>query len=90
VQDWPHHKPAAKLAAVQMVLDMAGFKAVATCWPAFGGMWPKTCDGPDGVEATAWLQELTNTLPRGEATLEIRHIRRALDTRIAEREGRLT
>ena len=90
IQDWPHHRPQQKIAAVQTVLDMAGFVAKATCWPAFGAFWPQPCTGPDGAAATAWLKEVTQTMPRGEASQEIRHVKEAIDLRIAEREGRLT
>jgi hypothetical protein len=90
VQDWPHHRPQQKIAAVQTVLDMVGFNARATCWAAFGAIWTQDCTGPDGPEATAWLKNLTKTLPRGSYDAEHRHIREAIDERIALMEGRLT
>jgi len=93
VQDWPHHRPQQKIAAVQTVLDMVGFTARATCWPAFGAIWPNPCTGPDGPEATAWLKALTVGLNkvRGDASTELRFIRETIDERIdrSKKEGKL-
>lgn len=90
IQDWPHHRPAMKIAAVQTVLDMCGFDAKARSWPAFGRIFPQPCVGPDGPEAQAWLQELCDKLPRGDANREVEFIKQAIDDRIAFQEGRLT
>ena len=93
MQDWPHHRPQQKIAAVQTVLDMVGFTARATCWPAFGAIWPNPCTGPDGPEATAWLKALTVGLNkvRGDASTELRFIRETIDERIdrSKKEGKL-
>lgn len=70
-----------KIAAVQEVLDAAGFEATATCWPVFGGIWTEPCTGKDGEEATAWLQELTDTMVRGDANEEIAHVDRMIEAR---------
>lgn len=65
--------------AVQGVLDAAGFNATATCGPVFGRIWPKLCDGPDGELASAWLKELTDTMPRGRFEDEAAHVAAAID-----------
>lgn len=70
-----------KIEAVQAVLDAAGFDARATCWPVFGGIWPKPCEGPEGAEATAWLQALTDGLQRGEYNSEVRQVEAAIASR---------
>ena len=90
VQNWPHHRPAQKIAAVQTVIDMAGFVAKAVSWPMFGGRMIQPCLGPEGATATNWLNAMMTSMPRGDANEEIRHIKNAIDERIAEREGRLT
>lgn len=72
-----------KIATVQAVLDAAGFKAEATCWPVFGGIWPKPCEGKDGNVATVWLKDLTDTMVRGKVEREIEHV----DVKIRERRG---
>lgn len=90
VQDWPHHRPEQKIAAVQTVLDMCGFQARAVSWPVFGGGLAQPCKGPDGDVATAWVKHLMLSMPRGDASAELRHIREAIDERIALVEGRLT
>lgn len=90
IQDWPHHRPALKIAAVQQILDMCGFNAKARSWPAFGRIFPQPCVGPDGAEAQSWLDELCENLPRGDAHVETEYIKQAIDTRIALIEGRLT
>lgn len=82
VQEWgdPDEK---RIAAVQEVLDAAGFKATATCWPVFGGIWPKPCEGKDATAATEWLKSLTDDLPRGDVHTEIAFVKQ----RIEERRG---
>lgn len=90
IQDWPHHRPVQKIAAVQTVVDMAGFQAKAVSWPVFGGKLVQPCQGPEGEAATVWLNEVMRTMPRGDASEEIRHLKNAIDERIAGREGRLT
>lgn len=90
IQDWPHHRPAMRIAAVQQVLDMCGFDAKARSWPAFGRIFPQPCVGPDGAEAQAWLENLCEHLPRGDAHVESEFIKQAIDERIALMEGRLT
>lgn len=82
VQEWGDPE-AERIKAVQDLLDAAGFKATATCWPVFGGIWPKKCEGDDGYEATEWLQNLTKTMPRGKYEREIEHIKDALAARRA-------
>lgn len=72
-----------RLKAVQGVLDAAGFDAVATCWPVFGGMWLRPCKGPDGPEATEWLQSLTDTLPLGRKAEKAAHVEAAVLGRTA-------
>lgn len=81
VQEWgdPDVK---RIAAVQKVIDLAGFKATATCWPVFGGIWPKPCEGKDGEAATAWLKKLTDDLPRGKMEIEEKFIVDALEARV--------
>ena len=82
IQEWgdPDEK---RVAAVQAVLDAAGFDATATCWPVFGGIWPKPCAGNDGEAATAWLKELTDTMPRGRVQDEIAHVDSTIHARAA-------
>lgn len=70
-----------KIAAVQAVLDAAGFDARATCWPVFGGIWRAPCTGPDSADATRWLAHLTDTMVRGKAEIEIKHVRDAIEER---------
>lgn len=83
VQEWGDPL-AERLAAVQAVLDATGFKARATCYPIFGGIWRTPCQGPDAEAATQWLKDLTDTLPRGEFNTEARHVAAA----IAQRQAR--
>jgi len=90
VQNWPHHRPQQKIDAVQTVLDMAGFAAKAVSWPLFGGRMIQPCLGPEGATATAWLDAMLRTMPRGDASTELRHVKDAIDERIAYQEGRLT
>ena len=73
IQDWGD-APAARIQAVQDVLDAAGLKTTATCWPVFGGIWPKPCDGPDGAVATAWRQTRMDPKPRGHFQEESAHV----------------
>ncbi len=82
LMDDPEH---VKVAAVQRLLDTAGFDARATCWPVFGGIWPQACTGPEGDEATAWLQELTNNLQRGDSNDEEKQIIAAVKERLGSR-----
>lgn len=63
-----------RIAAVQGVLDAAGFAATATGFPVFGGIWTKPCEGKDGHEASAWLRNLTDTMQRGKFELEVVHV----------------
>lgn len=63
-----------RIAAVQALLDFKGFKAKATCWPVFGGIWPKPCEGENGEEATKWLKEITDTMKRGKFETECEHV----------------
>lgn len=80
IQEWgqPEEK---RIAAVQAVVDAAGFNARATCFPVFGGIWPRGCEGPDGEAATQWLKNLTTKLKRGEYNSEVRQIVEAIDAR---------
>ena len=82
VQDWGQSKQE-RIAAVQALLDEAGFRATATCWPVFGGIWGKPCDGDDAEEATEWLRRLTDTMPRGRFEGEVGHIEDALKARVS-------
>lgn len=82
IQEWgqPHEH---RVAAVQGVLDAAGFDAKATTFPVFGGIWNEPCAGPEGEEATAWLKSLTETMPRGRFQDEEAHVQRFIDERKA-------
>ncbi|MDZ4263798.1 MAG: hypothetical protein U1B30_15885 [Pseudomonadota bacterium] len=80
IQEWGD-PPADRIKAVQQVLDAAGIKASATCWPVFGGIWPKPCVGPEGEAATAWLKELTDTMQRGRFEEESAHVVRMIKAR---------
>jgi hypothetical protein len=73
-----------KIAAVQSYLDAAGFDARATCWPVFGGIWMKPCEGPEGEAATAWLKSVTDSLRRGDANDELRQLVAQLEAREAK------
>lgn len=86
VQEWGDADKA-KVAAVQEVLDVAGFKAAATCFPVFGAIWPKPCEGTEAAEATAWLKELVDTMRRGNAHDEIAHIEAKIRERIKAKAG---
>lgn len=77
VQDWNDPKEK-RVAAVQKVLDLAQFNAVATCYPVFGGIWKEPCKGPDGDLATDWLKKLTENLERGEYHSEVKQIEKAI------------
>ena len=77
IQEWGQSRED-RIKAVQDVLDAAGFDAKATCWPAFGSLWPRPCEGLDGEAATTWLAELTSTMPRGEFNTEARHVTAAI------------
>ena len=89
IQEWGQSE-AERIAAVQAILDAAGFDATATCGPVFGGIWPTECIGPMGSEATIWLKKLTDTLPRGKFEREEQHIREMVSERmtVLEREDR--
>ena len=73
IQEWGD-PPEKRIVAVQDVLDKARFKATATCWPVFGGIWRYSCRGVDGTAATNWLQKLTDTMPRGHFEHEVAHV----------------
>lgn len=77
IQEWGQPE-AVRIAAVQDVLDAAGFKATATCSPVFGGIWKSPCTGPDADAATAWLSNLTKTMPRGKFEREAEHVERMI------------
>ena len=81
--DWPGQKEETKIAAVQQLLDEAGFKATATSFPVFGGIWFSPCAGPDGEEATKWLKDLTDNLKRGKIEREIEQVQAAIEKRKA-------
>lgn len=86
IQDWGA-SPERRIKAVQDVLFVAGFKAKATCWPVFGGIWPKACEGENGEAATAWLQDLTKTMPRGHFEDEEAHVIRYILAKRGEATG---
>lgn len=73
------HPDEDRVKAVQAVLFAAGFEAEATCWPVFGGIWPKPCTGRDGPRASSWLQKLTDTMKRGKYEAEVAHVNRMID-----------
>ena len=77
IQEWGQSEED-RVAAVQALLDAADFKATATGWPIFGGIWKSACTGPDGDAATAWLKLVTDTMKRGEFNSEVRHIEACL------------
>lgn len=77
VQEWGHPE-SDRVAAVQGVLDAAGFEAIATCSPVFGGIWPKPCSGKDGERASAWLKNMTDTMKHGRVQDEIEHVERSI------------
>ncbi len=83
IQDWGQ-PPATRVAAVQAVLDAAGFCAVAKCGPIFGGIWLHACEGADGEAATAWLVKITETMPRGHYEDEVAHVEAAVAARKTE------
>lgn len=80
IQDWGQPEEQ-RIAAVQALLDAAGFDAKAECSPVFGGIWPKQCSGPHRELATAWLNELTDTMPRGKFEIELAHIEKFIAAR---------
>lgn len=82
IQEWGQ-PTAERIAAVQAVLTAAKFSATATCYPVFGGIWPKPCDGPDGEAATQWLRHLTNSMPRGRFENETAHVAAEIAARAA-------
>jgi hypothetical protein len=82
IQEWGQADEE-RIKAVQGVLDAAGFDAKATCWPVFGGIWPKPAEGPQGEAASAWLRELTDTMERGHYEDEVEHVERAIQARRA-------
>lgn len=77
IQEWGM-PPERRIAAVQAVLDAAGWKATATCYPVFGGIWKSPCEGEDGRAATEWLQELTDKMPRGRLQDEEAHVEKMI------------
>lgn len=80
VQNWGQGE-GDRIAATQAVLDAAGFDAKATCGPVFGAIWRDPCAGPDGAAATAWLKQLTETMPCGEFYTECEHVDAAIAAR---------
>lgn len=70
-----------RIDAVQQVLDAALFDAEAICWPIFGGIWPKQCEGPDAKAASEWLKDLTATMRRGKFEWERDHVIKAIQAR---------
>jgi hypothetical protein len=80
IQEWGQADEE-RIKAVQGVLDAAGFDAKATCWPVFGGIWPKVAEGPEGEAASAWLRELTESMPRGKYEWEVEHVEKAIKAR---------
>lgn len=74
IQEWGQPERT-RVAAVQTLLDAVGFKATATCWPIFGGIWPRPCEGEQADAATAWLKDLTSHLPRGKFETEVAYLR---------------
>lgn len=84
VQDWGQSVEQ-RVAAVQSVLDAAGFDAKATCVPVFGALWPQPCDGREAAEATAWLNTLTETMPRGRFESEAAHVAAAIEARASRK-----
>lgn len=79
IQDWGQTE-ADRIAAVQAVLDAAGIRAKATCGPVFGGIWPKSCNGPEAQRATVWLKSLTDGMKRGQFNAEAQHINDMIET----------
>lgn len=73
IQEWGQSE-AERIGSVQAALDAAHIQATATCWPVFGGIWPKPCAGPDADRAAAWLQEITDTMRRGHFEDEVAHV----------------
>ena len=86
IQDWGQ-SDAERVAAVQAVLNDAGFKATATCGPVFGGIWPTACTGPDAEKATAWLKLLTSTMARGKFEIEMQHVANAIAAAQSQHTG---
>lgn len=81
IQEWGD-EPAVKIRAVQGYLDAAGFTAVATCAPVFGGILPEPMGGEDGRAATAWLRDLLNSPGwRGRFQDEVKFLIQALVAR---------
>jgi hypothetical protein len=80
IQDWGQSE-ADRIAAVQAVLDAAGFKAAATSGPVFGRIWPSPCTGEDGEAASAWLQHLTTSMRRSKFEHEAEHVKNAIAER---------
>lgn len=81
IQEWGQSEEV-RVKAVQGVLDAAGFNAKATCWPVFGGIWPKKCNGPDSEEASKWLKAMTDTMTRGRVQDEISHVEKCIQDRL--------
>lgn len=73
-----------RIAAVQQLLDIAGFDAKATTWPVFGGIWSKPCEGPDGRAADEWLKRLTSTMKRGKYEVEEAHVEKFINERLGK------
>lgn len=73
IQDWGQSEQQ-RVAAVQRVIDAAGFDAQATCSPVFGGIWPEGCAGPDAEAATQFLRDLTQSMERGKFEREAAHV----------------
>ncbi len=77
IQEWGQ-SDGKRIAAVQRILNAAGFDAVATCGPVFGGIWPTSCSGLEAAQASEWLNELTDSLRRGEFDDEVRQVEAAI------------
>ena len=87
IQEWGQSEDLKK-AAIQAALDAAGFDAKAEGSIVFGGIMTKVCSGPDGKKATAWLQELLDTMPRGRFQTEVAHIEKCISDRRALDDAR--
>lgn len=86
IQEWGQ-SDGERIAAVQAVLDAAGFNARAVDFPALRRFWQREpAEGPDGEVASAWLKELVASMPHGRFENEEAHVARG----IAERHQQVT
>ena len=84
VQEWGQSEDD-RVKATQDLLDAAGFNAKALIGPILGGIWKEPCcEGPDEERATAWLRNLTDTMPRGRFQDEVAHIEKCIAQARAE------